>query len=362
MPVAAHWRVIALLTTMVMATSVFGEGTSRVLRVETFVVAPFVMERNGALTGFSIELWEDVAARLNLKTTYHVAVGVQAGLDALRSARADLLVSGVVITAERDREFDFSYPILGAGQQIMVRDSGETTIPNPLIRTLRLLISTTALWWLGAAVLLMLIPAHLIWVLERRHPRGIIPTKKYFPGIFHAMHWSATTLLTQADQTPRQPLARVVSFFLMFISVIFVALYTAQLTSSLTVEQIRGTINGPQDLAGKRVGTIKDSISVSYLRAFNSVVEEFPQTDAMFQALLDKKVDALLLGAPPLRYYATHEGKGLVRMVGPEFNRADAGIVFPIDSPLRRQVNSALVATHEDGTYQRLYGKWFGSQ
>src|SRR5262245_11289149 len=103
MSVAVRWLVIALLPTMAIATSTFGQEVPRVLRVETFIVAPFVMEKNGVLTGFSIELWEDIAARLNSKTTYHVASEVRDAFDALRSKRADLLVSGVLITAERDR-------------------------------------------------------------------------------------------------------------------------------------------------------------------------------------------------------------------------------------------------------------------
>jgi polar amino acid transport system substrate-binding protein len=82
----------------------------------------------------------------------------------------------------------------------------------------------------------------------------------------------------------------------------------------------------------------------------------------MYQALLDNKVDAVLLGAASLRYCAAHEGKGRVKMVGPEFNRQDVGIVFQLDSPLRKPVNSALLALREDDTYQRLCDKWFGSK
>ena len=95
---------------------------------------------------------------------------------------------------------------------------------------------------------------------------------------------------------------------------------------------------------------------------YNARTQEFAQVSEMFQALLDKKVDALLFAAPVLRYYAAHEGKGLVKLVGPEFNKRDAGMVFPEESQLRRQVNSVLVAMREDGTYERLYEKWFGSK
>ena len=82
----------------------------------------------------------------------------------------------------------------------------------------------------------------------------------------------------------------------------------------------------------------------------------------MYQALLDGKVDAVLLAAPPLRYYAAHDAVGRVKMVGPEFNRNDVGFLFQLGDPLRRRVSSMIVALHEDGTYQKIYEKWFGSE
>ena len=80
----------------------------------------------------------------------------------------------------------------------------------------------------------------------------------------------------------------------------------------------------------------------------------------MFQALLNKKVDAVVFSTPALLYYAAHEGKGLVKMVGPEFNVGPLAIVVHLNSPLRRQINGALLALRENGTYQQLYNKWFG--
>ena len=94
---------------------------------------------------------------------------------------------------------------------------------------LGLLFSKAILVWMGIALLLILVPAHIVWLLERRHPNGIIPTDKYIPGIFYAMYWAAGTLATQSDQMPRQWLARVIAVFWMFTGVVFVAFYTAQL-------------------------------------------------------------------------------------------------------------------------------------
>ena len=49
------------------------------------------------------------------------------------------------------------------------------------------------------------------------------------------------------------------------------------------------------------------------------------------------------------------------RQVGPEFNRNDVAFVFPLNSPLRKKVDSALLSMREDGTYRGIYDKWFGA-
>lgn len=279
----------------------------------------------------------------------------------LQSNEADLSVAEAFISWERDQYVDFSYPVLEAGQQIMVRHTGENLEINPLLDLLGVLLSRTTLVWLGIGLLLILIPAHLVWFLERGREDGVIQSRSYFPGIFQGMYWAATTLLTQAEHAPRQWFARLIAFFFMFIGIVFITFYTAQLTTTLTVRHIRGDINGPGDLPGKRVATIKGSVSADYLRGHDARVQEFDRPDDMYQALLDKKVDAVVFAAPVLLYYAAHDGAGRVKMVGPVFNRQEVGCVFPIDSPLRRKVNTALLALRRDGTYDRIYKKWFGS-
>ncbi len=342
------------------ATSTQGEIPE--LRAAALVVPPFVMEQNGSLTGFSIELWNAVAVRLKRKTNYQIEPDAGALEEAMRSKRADLCVTPIVITSARDEVFDFSIPILETGLQVMVRSTGQTAQPaEPLWDMLRLMPSRTAAVWLGTALLLVLIPAHLVWLIERRHEDRMISSRKYFPGIFEAIYWALLTITGQAQTMPRKWMARAVSILWMFTAVVFVALYTAQLTTTLTVEQIRGAIEGPGDLPDKQVATLGHSIAVEYLREHHAQVLEFPTTDQMFKALLDKKVDAVVSNATILLYYAAHEGKGRVKVVGPLFDSAPAAIMVQLNSPLRKTINAELLTLREDGTYQQLYDKWLGS-
>jgi polar amino acid transport system substrate-binding protein len=265
------------------------------------------------------------------------------------------------ITSARNADFDFSYPILDVGLRIMVRETGATMeTPTPLKDMIRLLFSRTTLEWFGVALLLALIPAHLVWLLERRRQNGVVSNRNYFPGIFEASFWVLATLTLQAEGMPRQWAARALSILWMFAGVVFVASYTARLTTTLTVEGIRGSIEGPDDLAGKPVATLATSVAADYLRGQKAQVKEFA-SDEMFKALLDKKVDAVVAPSLLLAYYAAHDGKGRVKLVGPVFNSMPVAMEVQLESPLRKKIDSALIALRENGTYQQIYNKWFGA-
>lgn len=332
------------------------------LRVVTRVLPPMVVERQGALTGFSIDLWNEISQRLKIKSNFHVAPDVGSLLADVRSGKADIGIAAVSITAAREVEFDFSQPILNAGLQIMTPGGGRDNDSNPLKDLLTLLFSWTSLAWLGIAILLVLIPAHIVWWLERHRTDSIIPNPNYIPGIYYALYWAAGTLATQADSAPKGWLARIVALLWMFTGVVFVALYTAQLAATLTVQQIAGGINGPEDLAGKRVATTRGSTAANVVRALQAQVVEVGQISEAYEALNRRSVDAVVFDAPVLLYYAANEGKGRVSVVGAPFRKEDYGIVFPRGSELRSHINVELLRIREDGTYQRLYDRWFASK
>jgi polar amino acid transport system substrate-binding protein len=336
-----------------------GQAAVRALAV---VTPPFVVEQGDHLTGFSIDLWNEIADRLKLETEYKVLPGVQGYYPAMKSKSADMVVSGVFYTKERDMEFDFAYPILESGLQVMVLESGTGLPLNPFRNVADLLFSKAAMVWLIVALVIAVVPAHLIWMFDRGNADGASPKKNYFPGIFDSFTWSVTALVNQVMCLPQHWLARVIGLLWLFAGVVFVALYTAELTATLTVQHLRSAIQGPGDLPGRRVGTIAQSTGETYLRGIQAEVVSCDNTKEMLQALMDKKVDALLFSSATLRYLSLNEGKGRVMMVGPEFNRQNIGYVFQLGDPLRKKVGNTLLALREDGTYDRIYEKWFGKE
>ena len=65
------------------------QGETPELRVAAFIAPPSVMEQNGTLTGFSVDLWNAIAARLKVKTSYQIVpdVGAFGRSDAIQKRR-----------------------------------------------------------------------------------------------------------------------------------------------------------------------------------------------------------------------------------------------------------------------------------
>jgi polar amino acid transport system substrate-binding protein len=357
--IAARASLFSLLLLLLLSASSHAQTPAKPLRVATRAIPPFVFEENGKLAGFSIDLWQNISQEMGSRSETAAYPTVAELLAAVKSGKADLGIAAISITAERSREFDFSQPMFDSGLQILVRD--QPGGGSSARQTLSLLFSSAALPFVGLTLLFVLVPAHIVWLSERRHPRGMIESRSYFPGIFEACWWSASTLATQADQMPRSALGRVIAVLWMFAAVLFVAYFTATVTSSLTVQQLQGDINGPEDLPGKQVATTTGSTSAAYLRQQNVQPLEFPRIEQAYEALLKGEADAVVFDAPVLLFYAAREGKGKVNVAGTVFRKESYGIVFPQNSPYRRQVNAALLTLKENGTYQRLYDQWFAA-
>lgn len=352
--------------------------SSRTLRVATRVIPPFVMQNNDKLTGFSIDLWNKISQELgqaslqnpipaspnNSQTTppknsqITVYNTLPEMLSAVRDGKADLAIAAISITAEREAQFDFSYPIFNSGLQILVRTPHKSGASGAFTNLVRDLLSPAFLQLIGLAITMVVFASHIIWLFERRHPNSPI-SQSYFPGIFEAAWWAASTLATQAEEMPKGALGRVMAVLWMFISVLFVAYFTATVTASMTVNTLQGDIKGIGDLKGRSVATIARSSAAEFLQPQPITIVPVTKIDDAYKALLEEKVDAVVFDAPVLQYYAVQEGKGKVQVVGDLIRSESYGIALANGSPDRKAINSALLKLRENGTYQELYDQWF---
>ncbi len=329
------------------------------LRVSTRVVAPFVVQDGDRLSGFSIDLWAEIARGMGAEYALNKRDSVKDLLGAVGSGAADLAIAAISITSEREKLYDFSQPIYEGGLQVLTRVEGDS--PSGVAAVLHDLFSPQFLQLLGVALLLILVATHIIWLAERRHPDGIVGGVGYFKGIWRAAWWAASCLATQAEEMPRSAVGRWIAIAWMFGSVVFVAYFTAAVTAQQTVQQLRSGIRGPEDLPGKRVCTVAGSTSETYLKGHRIKAAAFRSVEECFAALIDKRADAVVYDSPVLLYFASHEGRGQVVPAGQVFRHENYGILLSRGSPLRKPVNEALLKLRENGVYEEIHGKWFAT-
>lgn len=121
------------------------------------------------------------------------------------------------------------------------------------------------------------------------------------------------------------------------------------------------SIQGPKDLKDKIVGTRTGTTSYRYTSFVDGVreVRAYPDIDEAYQALVRGEVDAVVFDGPSLEHYMKSDGKGKVRVTARPLTKEQYGIALPKGSRHLGRVNNALRELGKNGTYERIYMKWF---
>ena len=329
------------------------------LRVITRQISPFVFKDSDGYKGFSVELWASIAKELDKPFHFVDKKNVTEILEGMQTGEGDVAIAAISITSEREQRFDFSQPMFESGLQILTRNEKSGTV-SFWQQLWPLLTSNSTLFVFGLLAALIVIPAHIGWLVERNKENHLFPTH-YFPGIFHAMYWATGAAAGQQPDPLYSGLGRVLSTLLILGSLFFTSYFTATITTSLTIQQLKSDINGPQDLVNRKVGTTKGSTAEAFLQSISAEPVTYDKIDDALAALDNKLVDAVVFDAPVLMYYAANKGQGRVRLVSGLLKKENYGILFPQGSDLRKPVNEALLKLRENGTYDALYNKWFAS-
>ncbi|MBA2815063.1 glutamine ABC transporter substrate-binding protein GlnH [Candidatus Pantoea persica] len=124
-------------------------------------------------------------------------------------------------------------------------------------------------------------------------------------------------------------------------------------------------VKGIDDLHGKVVAVKSGTGSVDYAKAHIKTkdLRQFPNIDNAYMELGTNRADAVLHDTPNILYFINTAGKGRFKAVGESLEAQQYGIAFPKGSnDLREKVNGVLKTLKENGTYNQIYKKWFGSE
>jgi len=329
---------------------------ARPLRVATTPKPPFVLPETNPLSGFSIDLWNEVARRMQVQFDWKI-VAYGDLISTVERGEVDVAISAITMTPERERTVDFSFPYFDSGLRIMVRADEK----GRLIDMLRSFPWRSTVELFAAALAILFVLANIVWLVERRH------NAKYRKGYRRALGeglWGSTLIIATGeygDSESSGVAKRITVGTMWLLGVVLVAVFTASVTSSQTVARLRSDIRGPEDLPGKTVGTVPGSIAAAYLTKQGISFIPITSPDEGFSLLSKGTVQAIVYDAPSLQYWAARHGDTGLQVVGPIFRPEKYGIAVAEGSPLRKPINEALLQIFEDGTYEQLYRKWFAA-
>jgi polar amino acid transport system substrate-binding protein len=329
------------------------------LVVGTKETPPFAMKTpDGAWIGISIDLWRRIADQLHLHYRFAEEPTVQMLIDGIAAGKFDIAVAAISVTPGRERVVDFTEPFYATGLGIAVPAGGEASWV-PIIRTMTSFGFVQAILALiGLAVGTGLV----IWFVERRHNEHFAGDIR--KGISTGVWWS-TVAMTQrytGDLGPRTLPGRVVAIVWMIGSIVAIAVFTASITSVLTIKHLQGAVHEVSDLSSVRVGAVAGTSTEETLARLRIAYRTYPMAESGLKALRAHTIDAFVYDRPLLAWVIRQDFSSSIELVDTTFDDQQYGFALPIDSPLRKAVNVAVLDTLQTDWWRKTTFSYLGSR
>lgn len=354
---------LILAITSFAGPSGFGDddGSASPLLVGVKSAPPFVMvdESSGNLSGFSIDLVRLIAGQMEppREVRFQIHEDLEGHLNAVRAGQVDLGIAATSFSSERQRTLDFSVAFYQSGLDIAVRPEGGSVTLWDILTSQEIV--RAFLWLTGFLV----VCAHVIWLTEK----GTSDTfdDRWLAGVGQATWWTIVTMTTvgYGDFVPRKPFSRLLGVLIILVGIILFGVVVGAVSSALTLHKLGSDIQRPDDLRGKPVTVVRDTIAERVMSRRGADVIRVESLEEALVAVESGQVVAAVHDFPQLRHRLSRDSHGLVS-VGRLFSVQGYGITFPVGSDLRKKVNLALLELTEGdpSEYGQLSERWFGSQ
>ncbi|KAF4528160.1 hypothetical protein B566_EDAN016924 [Ephemera danica] len=219
---------------------------------------------NERYEGFGIELIQDISNMLGFNYTFHVQADGNYGsknkdgewngmIKELREYRADLAITDLTITSERESAVDFTMPFMNLGISILYRKPSKQapslfSFMSPFSNEVWIYMFIT---YIGVSVLLFGLASPYEWT----NPYPCIEDPDHLENQFslkNSLWFTIGSLMQQgSDIAPTAVSTRMVAGIWWFFTLIMVSSYTANLAAFLTIESLVSPIKSLEDLANQ---------------------------------------------------------------------------------------------------------------
>lgn len=327
------------------------------LRVGISEFPPFVELGKTEPHGFEIALWRVITKYLDVDTEF-VSSNLRTLIQRAHQGRIDVGMAGLSKTEAREALIDFTHTTYKSGLHILVPSTIKVRIWSSFVTAIKDSWRQLVGLFLSFSLFVTAM-AHLIWYIERGHNFPV----EYVQGVGDGIWYVIVTISTvgYGDITPVTFWGRMLGIFLIIAGYTIFALVVAQLNSIFVYQKLQTQIQDPGDLHGKRVVTVKGTVSEDLLEKYRPIITPAEHLSGALLMLEKGKADALVFDAPVLQHYLKIHGNKKFRIVGTRFEEHDYGLILPENSPWTEKINRTLLHIIESGEYDALYRQWFKS-
>ncbi|KAG6409698.1 hypothetical protein SASPL_127740 [Salvia splendens] len=268
----------------------------------------------------------------------------------------DIVAGDVTIVANRSQYVDFTLPYTESGVAMIVplkdvKRKNAWIFLKPL---------TWELWLTSFCSFVFL--GFLIWLLE--HERNDRFQGSFWYQVGTIFWFGFSTMVFAHKEKLRSNLSKIMLIIWFLVVLILTQSYTASLASMLTVQKLQPAVTDVDFLIrnNKHVGYMQGSFVYGLLKKMNfpeSHLVEYNSPEKLNELLSNGRIAAAFHEIPYIKLFLTKYCSGYT-MIGP-INKANGfGIVFPIGSPLVKDVSRAILNVTEGQKISEMEKKWLG--
>lgn len=342
---------IILLLLLSMSYVLGAETDENKLKVFVRDFPPLVIQDRDILTGFDIELWEEIAKRLEIEYVYHGA-SIKNVIDNVSKDNNSIAIGGISLTGERESVIDFTHPYMDSKLKVMVTARGSMSYVGSFI-------SKMAPTFLSLLVFIIFC-GHVLWIAE--HGRDAI-NDKYYPGVLEGMWLTVTTMTTvgYGDYSPHKWTGKVAATVIMFVGITFYGWVIANMSQSMITQDYLNSVE-VEELRTSKFVAPEYTTSEDYLKANGYKYSTAKSIKEAIFEIYNNNSDAVIFDEAVLNYYLKNDNGESFHILDETIQTQHYAIVLPQGSELREKINLTILQIKKDGTYTKIYEKWLGKK
>ncbi|CAD6992159.1 unnamed protein product [Ceratitis capitata] len=344
---------------------------------------------NDQYEGYSIDLIKNLAAKLGFNYTfidggtdygsYNKTTNTTSGMmKEILEGRAELAISDLTITSEREEIIDFSIPFMNLGIAILYvapkkKNTDIYSFMDPFSGEVWVYLG---LVYIGVSFCFFILGRLSPTEWDNPYPCIEEPDELENQFTLNNSFWFTTGAFLQqgSEIAPKSLSTRTLASIWWFFTLIILSSYTANLAAFLTIEKPIGLIDDINDLANneggveygaKKTGSTRSFFLTSEHDVYKKMNEFMTKNPHLLfetnlegvQRVKSSTTYAFLMESTSIEYHIMRECD--LKKIGEPLDEKGYGIAMVKNFPFRDKLNNALLELQEQGALARLKNKWW---